>query len=139
MAWPKAGPGRPRGKGATEAARRIAKRVRAKTFRRMAAEEGYDPKLVPFEVLQRALDGETLPDGKPITAAQIERAKDLLPFTMPKLQAVAITQPPPPTPRAQAVLRGASLDTLQMLRDALALALDEAGRQIDGALADGEA
>jgi hypothetical protein len=96
----------------------------------MAAEEGYYPKLVPFEVLQRALDGETLPDGKPITAAQIERAKDLLPFTMPKLQAVAIVNPPPPPPRALEVLRGAALQTLEVLRDALAL--DEAGREIEG-------
>ena len=135
MTWTKqnakAGPGRPSDVGI----RAAGKRLRAKNARRLDELGSYDPEFVPYEVLQRDLDDKPLPNGKPILQKHIDRANELLPFTMPKLQAVQIVQPPPPTPRADLALRGASVEALEMLRDALALCLDEAGRQIEGQLA----
>lgn len=139
MAWAKAGPGRPKDDTKTRLAKRAAltasERIRKQSLRLAGTAAGYDPKFLPFEVVQRALDGAKLPDGQEITEYHLARANELLPYTMPKLQAVAIVQPPPPTPRADLALRGASLEALEMLRDALALCLDEAGRQIEGQLA----
>jgi hypothetical protein len=130
MAWAKAGPGRPRG-SSNKGLSAVAESVR-RQHRKRELEAGYEPKYSPYEVLQRALDGAKLPDGTDITADQAEYARDLLPYTMPKLQAIAIQQVAPPTPRIEEILRGSSLEALEMLRDALALCLDEAGRQIDG-------
>jgi hypothetical protein len=136
MAWPKAGPGRPKDDTKTalakKAARQAALRVQKQSLRAALRNDAYIAKYVPLEVVQRALDGVPLPDGKKITDYHLERANELLPYTTPKLLAQQVQIVPPPTPRIEEILRGSSLEALEMLRDALALCLDEAGRQIDG-------
>ena len=79
-------------------------------------QSGYMPKFAPQEVLQRVMDGDTK-----FTQRQIDAARDLLPFTLRKLAAIAVKQAPPAPAPAYQMLANASPEVLEVLRDALAL------------------
>lgn len=94
----------------------------------------YRPRFTAAETLRRVMDGDTS-----FTAAQIKAAEVLVQYELPKLQAIMHHTPAPPPPPARVALAGASRETMEVLRDALAQAQDEAARardarQIEGAV-----
>ena len=106
---PRPGPGRPKG------SRNKATLIREK-FAERALRSAYVPRFAPQEILQRVADGD-----KTFTDRQIDAAKALLPFALPKLAAVHVTPEPAPPPPARELLASASPAVLEVLRDALAL------------------
>ena len=106
---PSPGPGRPKG-------RKNKSTVLREKLAERALQSDYVPKFAPQEVLQRVMDGDTT-----FSERQISAARDLLPFTLPKLAAVHVTPEPPPPPAARELLAHASPEVLEVLRDALAL------------------
>lgn len=128
---PKRGRGRPPG-----ARNKAAHRLQA--MQKLQVERpDYRPKHSPEEVLQRALDGDTR-----FTPAQIERARDLLPYRVPKLSAVVVRQAPPPAPRAEDFLRGVPAELVEVLDDAMRAINEWKARQpllqIEGAVIDAD-
>ena len=105
----RAGPGRPKGRknNTTILREKLAER---------ALNSKYCPRYAPQEVLQRVVDGDTS-----FTERQIEAARDLLPFTLPKLAAVHVTPEPPLPPPGRELLAHASPEVLEVLRDAIVL------------------
>ena len=76
----------------------------------------YVPRYAPQEILQRVADGDTS-----FTDRQIDAAKALLPFALPKLQAISVKQETPEPPAILDTLANASAESIEVLRDALAL------------------
>lgn len=74
----------------------------------------YKPKYTAWEVLQRVKDGSVQ-----FSELQIKAAEKLLPTEVPSLSAVMVRHAPPPPPAADALLAGADLELLEVLRDAL--------------------
>src|ERR1700756_4131570 len=101
------GPGRPKG-------RKNNSNVLREKLAERALQSDYVPQYAPQEVLQRVMDGDTN-----FTQRESDAARDLLPFTLPKLAAVAVKPvPPAPTPAYQ-MLANVSSAVLEVLRDAL--------------------
>ena len=73
--------------------------------------------------LASARDGDTS-----FAERQIDAAKALLPFALPKLQAIAVKHEEPEEPAILAQFADLPVETLEILRDALALASREIGR-----------
>ena len=114
-------PGRPKG------SRNRLTIVREK-FAERALRSAYMPRYAPQEILQRVADGDTS-----FTDRQIDAAKALLPFALPKLQAISVKQETPPPPAILDKLANASVESLELLRDALALVhrdLERAGAMV---------
>ena len=106
---PSPGPGRPKGRknNSTVLREKLAER---------ALQSDYVPQYAPAEVLQRVMDGDTT-----FTQRQIDAARDLLPFSLPELAAVAVKPVPPAPAPAYQMLAHASPEVLEVLRDALEL------------------
>ena len=109
----RAGPGRPKG------SRNRLTIVREK-FAERALRSAYMPRYAPQEILQRVADGDTT-----FTDRQIDAAKALLPFALPKLQAIAVKEIAPEPPALLETIEKLSPETLEVMRDALALAQRE--------------